>query len=259
MWHFCAWMQPIESIGSRAMLSMSQPSAMATIALSGRPSLPPPMNVTSSVSPASAKTRKTRLKATRNGRETESLNTSGAAPVPPSPPSMVTKSTPRSRLDICAARSSQNVRSPTADLMPTGSPVSSASSSTQSSMLSTSLNSACREGLMQSTPGRMPRIRAISSVTLAPGSRPPRPGFAPWLILISSARTGADATRSLSRSMSKRPSSSRHPKYAVPIWKTRSPPLRWYAEMPPSPVLCMHPAMAAPRLSASIAGPDSEP
>ena len=44
MWHFCAWMQPIASIASRPTLTMSQPSANATIALSGSPSLPPPMN-----------------------------------------------------------------------------------------------------------------------------------------------------------------------------------------------------------------------
>ena len=38
-----------------------------------------------------------------------------------------------------------------------------------------------------------------------------------------------------------------------------SPPWRWYGESPPSPVLCMHPASAAPRLSAVIAVPDIEP
>ena len=35
-----------------------------------------------------------------------------------------------------------------------------------------------------------PRIRAISALTLAAGNTPPRPGFAPWLSLISIARTG---------------------------------------------------------------------
>jgi hypothetical protein len=48
-------MQPIDIIASRATLIMSAPRAKATIALSGRPSLAEPMNVTSSVSPASAK------------------------------------------------------------------------------------------------------------------------------------------------------------------------------------------------------------
>ena len=149
--------------------------------------------------------------------------------------------------------------SPTADLIPTGSPVSLASSSTQSSRLSVSENSACRDGLMQSTPSRTPRVSAISADTFAAGSTPPRPGLAPWLSLISSARTGAPATRSLSRCRSKRPCSSRQPKYAVPIWNTSSAPWRWWRDSPPSPVLCMHPARAAPRFSASTAAPDSEP
>ena len=104
----------------------------------------------------------------------------------------------------------------------------------------------CRLGDAQSTPGSMPRISAISSLTLAPGSIPPRPGLAPWDSLISIARTGADATRSLSRARSKWPCSSRQPKYDVPIWKTRSPPLRWYDEIAPSPVFCRQPASAAP-------------
>ena len=57
VWHFCAWMQPIESIASRPTLTMSAPSAKATSALSGKPSLPEPTNTTSSVSPVSANRR----------------------------------------------------------------------------------------------------------------------------------------------------------------------------------------------------------
>ena len=102
-------------------------------------------------------------------------------------------------------------------------------------------------------------MAAISAVTLAPGSSPPRLGLAPWLSLTSIARTGAPATTSLSRSRLNRPSASRQPKYAVPIWKISSPPMRWYGDSPPSPVLCRQPARAAPRLSASIALPDSAP
>ena len=108
--------------------------------------------------------------------------------------------------------SCQKPRSPTADLMPTGRPVSAASSSTQSSRLSTSENSACRDGLMQSFPSCTPRVAAISADTFGPGRTPPRPGLAPWLSFTSSARTGADATRSFSRERSKRPCSSRQPK-----------------------------------------------
>ena len=102
--------------------------------------------------------------------------------------------------------------SPTADLMPTGRPVSSASSSTKPSMQSTSVNSEWRAGLMQSTPWRMPRVSAISRDTFGPGSTPPSPGFAPWLSLISIALTGALWTSSLSLGRLNRPSSSRQPK-----------------------------------------------
>ena len=55
VWHFWAWMQPSASMASRPTLTMSTPSAKATIAFSGIPSLPAPMKVTSSMSPASAK------------------------------------------------------------------------------------------------------------------------------------------------------------------------------------------------------------
>src|SRR5690625_1264131 len=139
-------MQPMDSIASRATARRSQPSASATTALSASPSLPEPMKTTLSVSRASAKIEYTRGKPTRNGSDTESLKVSGAAPVPPSPPSTVMKSTPRRPSAMVAARSCQNCRSPTADLIPTGSPVACASSSTQSSMLSTSWNSRVPRG-----------------------------------------------------------------------------------------------------------------
>jgi hypothetical protein len=146
------------------------------------------------------------------GSDTWSLNTSGAAPVPPSPPSMVMKSTPRSPRAISRARSCQSCISPTADLIPTGRPETSASFSTKSSSSSAEEKAECAFGLMQVTPTGIRRIRAISGVTLAPGSTPPRPGLAPWLSLISIARTFAEATSSRKRSMLKRPRSSRQPK-----------------------------------------------
>ncbi len=179
--------------------------------------------------------------------------------MPPSPPSTVTKSTPRSPRAISVASSSQKPISPTALLIPTGRPVASASSSTKSSIESTSWNAECREGEAQSSPTGIPRIPAISGVTLAPGSSPPSPGFAPCESLISIALTGAPATTSMSLSRLKVPSSLRQPKYDVPIWRMRSPPLRWYGERPPSPVFCIAPASAAPLLRAVTAGPDSDP
>ena len=48
VWHLWAWMQPIESIASRAMLIMSAPRPKATIARSGKPSLPDAIQTTRS-------------------------------------------------------------------------------------------------------------------------------------------------------------------------------------------------------------------
>src|SRR5438034_3669759 len=45
----------------------------------------------------------------------------------------------------------------------------------------------CGGGEMSGTPGTECRSRAISAVTLCPGSWPPSPGFEPWAILISSS------------------------------------------------------------------------
>ncbi len=71
--------------------------------------------------------------------------------------------------------------------------------STKSSIESTSWKAVWREGLMQSRSRGTLRISAISAVILAAGSTPPSPGLAPWLSLISIARTGADSTTSSSR------------------------------------------------------------
>src|SRR5207244_3352297 len=45
----------------------------------------------------------------------------------------------------------------------------------------------CGGGEIRGTPGTECRRRAISAVTLCPGSCPPSPGFDPWAILISSS------------------------------------------------------------------------
>ena len=51
-----------------------------------------------------------------------------------------------------------------------------------------------RDGEWASIPSGRPRTAAISPMTLGPGSRPPRPGFAPWPILISMASALAMAS-----------------------------------------------------------------
>ena len=72
----------------------------------------------------------------RASRPTGSANTSGPAPVPPSPPSMAMQSTPRVPVARSGARSVQKVASPTAALLPTGSPIAAAMNSTKSSRAS---------------------------------------------------------------------------------------------------------------------------
>ena len=73
-------------------------------------------------------------------------------------------------------------------------------------------NALWRDGEMQSTQGGTPRAAAISSVTLAPGSTPPWPGLAPWLIFSSMSLTCGSRAFSAKRSGLKVPSSLRQPK-----------------------------------------------
>jgi len=71
-------------------------------------------------------------------------------------------------------------------LNPTGLPPDSVRSCVMKSIISSGVEKAeWRAGEMQSWPMGTPRVRAISSVTLAAGSTPPCPGLAPWLSLIS--------------------------------------------------------------------------
>ena len=89
------------------------------------------------------------------------------------------KSTPRLPPSIRRASSSQNVDSPTADLIPTGRPVSPAIDSTKSSIRSAFRKALCDAGLTQSRSIGTPRISAISALIFARGSSPPTPGLAP--------------------------------------------------------------------------------
>ena len=121
--------------------------------------------------------------------------------MPPSPPSTVTKSTPRCavghllgklvpepqfsdrRLD--ADRQAGSVR----DLLD--------DSRACSSM---SRNAVCRDGARRSPyPAGCPGSRAISALILAPGRSPPRPGLAPWLSLTRSRARAPERTRSTNR------------------------------------------------------------
>ena len=113
---------------------------------------------------------------------------------------------------MCWASSVQKASWPTADLMPTGSPVAPATCSTKSTSSGTLPKAEWRLGLTTSWPTGTPRASAISGLTFAPGSRPPTPGFAPWDSFTSMDRTGAPSTVSSRRSIENVPSGLRHPK-----------------------------------------------
>ena len=124
------------------------------------------------------------------------------------------KSGPRLRRAISSASSTQKACWPTADLIPTGIRQASATRSTKSISSPTVENSAWWAGLATVMPTGTPRAAAISGVTLAAGRTPPRPGFAPWLSLISMARIGARSTWATAASRSKRPSGVPGPEIA---------------------------------------------
>jgi hypothetical protein len=109
-------------------------------------------------------------------------------------------------------------------LKPTGLPVMSRMRAMVSSRSPIEAISEWRLGEMESWPAGMPRIAAISGVTLAPGRIPPLPGLAPCDSLISNIFTWGSAAMALSRAGERSPVSSRTPYLAVPIWKTMSAP-----------------------------------
>ena len=158
-----------------------------------------------------------------------SASACGAAPEPPSPPSMARKSGAYSRPRRCTAshRSFMNRQPPMAVFTPTGRPVRSRMQAILSSSSSTLAMSRCRFGLIESRPSGMPRICAISAVTFAAGSTPPLPGLAPCDSLISNAFTALRELLQRARARSCR-RASRTPYLAVPICMMMSqPPSRW--------------------------------
>jgi hypothetical protein len=121
-----------------------------------------------------------------SGAPTWSVNSSGAAPVPPSAPSTTMKSgtMPVSSIALQMANHSQGW--PMHSLKPVGLPPDSCRRRSMNCIISMGVeNALCAAGLTQSTPTGTPRAAAISGVTLGPGSTPPWPGLAPWLSLSS--------------------------------------------------------------------------
>ena len=120
-----------------------------------------------------------------------------------------------------------SVRAPTQSLNPTGLPPDSLRSAEMNSMSSIGVRKAlCAGGETTLRPTWTPRVAAISGLTLAPGSKPPSPGLAPWDSFIDMALTAGMVAFSVNVPGSKHPSESRHPKYPEPISQIRSPPCR---------------------------------
>jgi hypothetical protein len=141
------------------------------------------------------------------------MNSSGAAPVPPSVPSTTTKSgqMPVSTIALQIARNSQGW--PTQSLNPTGLPPQARRMSSIRRSISTGVeNAECRDGEMQSSPIGTPWMAAISAVTFAAGKTPPWPGLAPWLSLISIILICGSAATALNFSGLNEPSGLRQPK-----------------------------------------------
>ena len=147
------------------------------------------------------------------GEPTWSVNSSGAAPVPPSAPSTTMKSgvMPVSSMAFTSANHSHGW--PMQSLKPVGLPPESSRRRAMKCIISTGVEKAlCDAGDTQSTPTGTPRASAISIVTLGPGSTPPWPGLAPWLSLSSIILTWGSQALAVKRSALKVPSSLRQPK-----------------------------------------------
>jgi len=115
-------------------------------------------------------------------------------------------------------------------------------------------------GALAVHPTGTPRMAAISGVTLAPGSMPPRPGLAPWLSLISMARIRGGGRHLIDQTgkaecavviATAEVAGADLPDEVAAVEVVR--------RHPPSPVVCRAPAMAAPLLSAVMAAPLSDP
>ena len=185
--HCMAWIQPSENIKPRADTTQSAPAHKAQATSAGLISLPEAITFMRSRKPYSFSLSTSKGKVSWISNPISSIKVSGAAPVPPSPLSIVMKSGAQSspRCLIVENNSSSQMPSPITVLKPTGLPVMLRNRFILSSNSSSFLTSRWRFGLLDVWPTGIKRILAISSLTLAAGKIPPFPGLAPWLNFIS--------------------------------------------------------------------------
>ena len=122
MWQRSAWMQPSENMKPRAVLTKSAPTHSAHAARAEVTSLPEAMTRMRSFKPDSMSASTTRGSASSIDRLMWSKSACGAAPVPPSPPSIARKSGAysRPRRSTFSASSLMKRQPPMAVLTPDG-------------------------------------------------------------------------------------------------------------------------------------------
>ena len=136
--------------------------------------------------PAPTRAKCTKVSPSRSGMPIWSMNSDGAAPVPPSLPSTTMKSGVMPVFSMALTMARNSCFWPMHSFMPTGLPPESSRSCVMKAISSSGVEKAgCAAGETQSRPIGTPRIRETSSVIFAAGSTPPWPGFAPWESLIS--------------------------------------------------------------------------
>ena len=190
VWQAWAWMHPTAIIMARALMQKSAPWMMWRTMSWPEVIFPAHPSLMRSRRPEPTSALCMRIRPSTRGVPTWSWYSSGAAPVPPSPPSTMMKSglTPSSIMALQMARIS--TREPTHSLNPMGLPPESSRSRATNRISSRGVvNAEWLAGEMQVCPSGTPRAAAISAVTLEPGSTPPRPGLAPWESLMLMALT----------------------------------------------------------------------
>ena len=213
VWQLCDWMQPSANMKPRAELHQSAPSASRRAMSKAVMILPEQPILIFARRLAPTRVLCTSTSASCSGVPTWSVNSSGAAPVPPSLPSTTMKSgvMPVASMALTMAKNSHGW--PMASLKPVGLPPDRVRRRSIKCSISSGVEKAlCAAGETQSSPTITPRVVAISMVTLGPGSTPPWPGLAPCDIFSSIILTCPELALAMKRSSENVPSWLRQPK-----------------------------------------------
>ena len=213
VWHFCAWMHPVAIIIARADMVKSAPWIRRLTMSEPVATLPAAPSLIMWRRPVPTSALCTSMRPSVSGVPTRSEYSSGAAPVPPSEPSTMMKSGAIRSSQMALVMASTSTREPTQNLMPIGLPSESSRSCSMNLTISRGVrNAEWDAGDRQSLSIGISRASAISAEIFSLGSMPPRPGFAPWEILMVMPLTSGSSAFSANFSGLKVPSSLRQPK-----------------------------------------------